>query len=903
MTDFNEETLIEEYKKTPSKTILEFIEFLEDNNHTFLGEDIDVTNSKLKRKIKSVIKDSKKLTQKTPQEKWEDNLEKVIKKEGRRLFAPTFNTLSLTIAGEKQSGVERLINEVLQEKDIRVRVIDENKYNSSYETLLDSIKIQVAKAKEDNLRADIPMLTRFRSNLDKVKRKADVKESASVSIRKPLSVDSFITKEDIMKIFSIEATIQESSTREAIYKFWDEVNSTETGTFENALGSMIEKIEKNEKKYVEEIDDFRQEIKDKVDDLLRQKEDGDDTQFDEEIKRLNEDILDYEQVSTDFTEHLRDMKSALLEISSALYSSQRKGYLYEIPLNTGKEYRQPLETVVAYVEAIVDKMNSRIDGDLDFNYGEDEESEEVRGGTKQVKEGEDAEDVIDSGFKTSTQQYLAAIQREIDDFEDDVVDKGIDPLLAYDMEKNDTLVTLSKKMKDVVIRELDKRRNVVLFQPEALKFLDDKIEELGKTLSVVRPSYYLPIFYIRDRDFFDSLDPKIAKEMEKIDNEFSKSMENFQDSLVKAFGFKPKKVRDRKITTGGRGIGNTLNPDPRDKGSKAYRELQVSSTRRTGKKFIESETLRGSSFKEFRKDLKEFATAYEEYMIDPFRSSRNVIVAPRHIQNITTAILEFVQKDEDEADVDLFNMNPMTMTTRTKLGMEDLMTSKEIYSINNLLQYVVKGFSTGFKDDEGRFQYRLQDARQLTSALNDALRAFKQKVTPKLSTEEIANQLSTVIMTNIRNDRIAEAIGNIEFKGKKISERRDISSSSSNIIASLRVHIAELRPEYEDVGGLSAPIDGLYELLTEIATDMGMPLVYKLLKGYDSVRGMLGKEVIYNHIPLSYNGIDYFLDNNSYDLSHLEVENIVKSLDSHENLSKEYGVKADDVYLIKANFR
>ena len=39
------------------------------------------------------------------------------------------------------------------------------------------------------------------------------------------------------------------------------------------------------------------------------------------------------------------------------------------------------------------------------------------------------------------------------------------------------------------------------------------------------------------------------------------------------------------------------------------------------------------------------------------------------------------------------------------------------------------------------------------------------------------------------------------------------------------------------------------------------------------------------------------------DLSHLEVENIVKAVDSHNNISKEFGITEDQVYLIKSSFR
>ena len=34
-----------------------------------------------------------------------------------------------------------------------------------------------------------------------------------------------------------------------------------------------------------------------------------------------------------------------------------------------------------------------------------------------------------------------------------------------------------------------------------------------------------------------------------------------------------------------------------------------------------------------------------------------------------------------------------------------------------------------------------------------------------------------------------------------------------------------------------------------------------------------------------------------------EVENIVKSYDSHKNIGTEYGIGTEDVYFLKANFR
>ena len=39
------------------------------------------------------------------------------------------------------------------------------------------------------------------------------------------------------------------------------------------------------------------------------------------------------------------------------------------------------------------------------------------------------------------------------------------------------------------------------------------------------------------------------------------------------------------------------------------------------------------------------------------------------------------------------------------------------------------------------------------------------------------------------------------------------------------------------------------------------------------------------------------------DMSTLEVENIIKAVDSHDNISREYGISSEQVYIIKALFR
>lgn len=98
----------------------------------------------------------------------------------------------------------------------------------------------------------------------------------------------------------------------------------------------------------------------------------------------------------------------------------------------------------------------------------------------------------------------------------------------------------------------------------------------------------------------------------------------------------------------------------------------------------------------------------------------------------------------------------------------------------------------------------------------------------------------------------------------------------------------------------------LKSVLETVEEDLYVTLT-KLLKAHDEIRKALGKPVYYGFMPLTYDSyermVDLLYQEQNIDLSHLEVSNIVKSDDAHKNISREYGITEEQVYLIKANFR
>ena len=98
----------------------------------------------------------------------------------------------------------------------------------------------------------------------------------------------------------------------------------------------------------------------------------------------------------------------------------------------------------------------------------------------------------------------------------------------------------------------------------------------------------------------------------------------------------------------------------------------------------------------------------------------------------------------------------------------------------------------------------------------------------------------------------------------------------------------------------------LKDLFENVQIDLPV-LLHKMLKAHDIIRKQLGKEVVYGRSIFNTHGINKVINKmqveQQIDLSVYEVEKIVTGDDSHNNIAKEYGISADQVYLIKAEFR
>jgi hypothetical protein len=85
-------------------------------------------------------------------------------------------------------------------------------------------------------------------------------------------------------------------------------------------------------------------------------------------------------------------------------------------------------------------------------------------------------------------------------------------------------------------------------------------------------------------------------------------------------------------------------------------------------------------------------------------------------------------------------------------------------------------------------------------------------------------------------------------------------------------------------------------------------LEYKILEAHDSIRKMMDKPVYYGLGNIdSFEDVTQTIDlaKKDYDinLTALDVENINSNFGAYKDIGRQYGVPAEVVYFIKANFR
>jgi len=466
----------------------------------------------------------------------------------------------------------------------------------------------------------------------------------------------------------------------------------------------------------------------------------------------------------------------------------------------------------------------------------------------------------------------------------------VDPLLAYEVMKNVKLLAFTEESRAVLREALDSLRD----EETDLDFrtdLTELINQLKDTLVLEQDNYFLPISVIKNNDFktfarFSKLTSALNNQNMEVDilETLNELFNDIEDVITdEKFAFAMGVRASGRVGIGGKPLGYDERKEARGgpMQSMVYETMRISPTQ--GGKRGKLRNLR----EKVMTPLKELLQAYNEYYIEPLYAGRLPIEVPRYATGRGAKVLTILLKDLGGISVtsDVYEM--LATTERATLSVQ---------TMRDLANFLVKLQSPNIRVDDALISL----AEDASVALTDIFGAE----------EKNRNYVSAVLM------HFMEETGDMDkareqFYGKSIRVRanafeRDYKKRKSFPIFALPQFIDSNQSLLTKDNKRKEQYKRLRGVLDEVEDDLPLELT-KLLKAHDAIRKALGKPVFYGFMPISYYSIekmvDYLYKNKQVDLSHLEIGNIVKSFDSHKNISKEYGITEESVYLIKANFR
>lgn len=904
---------VNEYKKSP----LTVKEFLEKFRQSTIGDKtVRQMRLELRRELKNAKKDARLGTK---DEDLLGKIEKDLTKALKRVLKPS----SVSIIQE---------GEVIDTPNIFMS----KKIGSSATVTVKGSKKQLLaniEKTESVLRVaskmNVRKFTNVKENLDVIKEKVSprVDYTNEQAVRRPLSRSNKITQQQLVDILNILDDSKTIATRKIIYEYWDSIDKKYSENFRKELVQLKNNLLENKEKYADEIENNvssikaavfevhrnnrrllsgkkRREIMESVNNAEKGKsgqalKDYRDKTSGKLKEKLSQIVVTLEKDATLFKEKLDKVVEALDDIEDAKFLN----YIQRIPANKMNDAVSPFEAIENVLQNLIEEISTKLRTVPEVDSTGKIEYVEVKDQTSQDKSDENRKTILDRMNQQvkENEAELDDAKRELSSFNQELSDNGIDPLLMYSNYNDNTILTFTKKMNEDVVKLLEKSKMVTL-QPFALKYIDDMIEAVRETIILPekdlaffregedgQKGYPLPYFYIRDTNFSDSLNPDVREEMQQKDEDFTNFINKLQEALVSLMKYEPISLKTRSSSKGSGKIGGTLNPQLGDDKNQALTDAMK--PKRTQSSDLRLGLMSSSqTIEKLSEDLGKFGKIYKEYIINPFRTPKNIIVMPRHTNSILTTFLDFAQFKQSGGKTELL---PMTSYRRNE---KNLLTNQELDNLTTIIEFVYRNKRA-----------KLKTNANIESALNQAVTSLKEKVALEVDEKEIARQLSIFIYSTITKDE-KERVRRINVAGNTLEnlipdnvDAKDLNNRDISVLVLLRNHMAEMRIEYEKSQKRSS--SRLYELLNSLFKKFNLNVVYKLLKSHDSIRKMLGKDVVYNYLPISFNSIDYFLDNNNYDLTHMEIENIIKSDNSHNNISIEYGISNEDVYLIKANFR
>lgn len=473
-----------------------------------------------------------------------------------------------------------------------------------------------------------------------------------------------------------------------------------------------------------------------------------------------------------------------------------------------------------------------------------------------------------------------------------------DPLFVYLFRKGDRLLSVTEQGEDTLREILTNAKESIEDEDFKISFdlevnIEDWLEEIENS-HVLDESvdFYLPA-YVMDNKEFDEIYTQTTfttySNNKETPSAILNRIEDFFEELQKLLSntitipSKPQTVRGERRGTD---MGTTF------RGSKDTRLGEALPSR-----YIEVRGRSGGLRDEFnpskmndklKGSLTKMMESANEYFFKPSYSGRVVVSSPDFASSIGSLIFQILSLDLGLETVMGAGYSKLARGSSKTIKTDDL---------RNIADFLENMYASTIRIDTTLITEAKQAARSLTKLMGN-----------KDNNDNYMAALLYYFMNEINDKRFE----NKKFNGKSIKERaeefeEDYKAGEVYPIFALPYFLSANQ-------GLITQGDSAkkqeYKRIKSIYSRVqaDLPLIMKMmLKAHDTARKQLGKEVVYGCLSFDEKGFDTIINKmyveQNVDLSYLEVENIIKDEDSHENISKEYGISSDQVYIIKAHFR
>lgn len=637
-----------------------------------------------------------------------------------------------------------------------------------------------------------------------------------------------------------------------------------------------------------------------------------------QLKKDAEQLLSAVQKDNDLPEDLKEKFERIFDMEDF----DRLQYIAKFPLAKGEvlEARHRFFNIVAGLisaERLFDAQTVRGKGFEDDTTGAGDIT-----GQLMAEMAQGIEDAIDSniGYDSKDPQNNTTPKGWNDEIDMNLVDDGVewlndvsllqaqaDPLLMYEHSKGEKLLSMTEEGEQDLVELLDNAIDEIEEAEErdgkritgfttSLDLKTDIENWLAQTKDTTTLSneveYWLPVSVMDNTDFDDLYpDTKYFDGVGGYEFVTSDDLEEIEDFFEDMYNLLAKDLiayASDIRTSKGRRRGTDMRETMRGIDTRTNRLAGAARRQYRKVESLESEIKEELLSESLKEALEKFMETALEYYFTPAYSGRLPIQIPSFMGTIGGKVMQTLALD--------LGLETVMSRSYQKLMRGSAKSFKES-DLENIADFLELIFLKSLKIDAFLIAEGERAARSLT-------KIFGKK-------EENNQYIAGLIHHFMVETKDTEREDN-KFNGESIKERAKKFEFGYN---SRRAYPIFALPHWLDMNqGLitqknpkaKKQYNRLKNIFEQVQGDLPV-LIHKMLEAHDAVREQLGLPVIHGFFPMNTVGYDTIINKmyveESLDLSNYEVETIVKAIDSHQNISKEFGISTEQVYAIKAHFR